>query len=123
MVSEMLVLATSTDANEDQILDENLEAARKFYCDVLNGRQIAVGRRGDVAGRLWFTVGGALFETGYRRRRQPARALLRVEDPAEVAARCWNAGYTVIADDRDDTSPTALTVVDPFGLRVELVPR
>ena len=60
------------------------------------------------------TVVASELETG--------RIVLRVDYPEAVAARCWDAGYTVLVEDRAGGSKTAaaLAVIDPFGLRIDL---
>ena len=83
-----------------------MSAAQAFYCELLDGREISPG---------CFAVAGVLIETGEARRGQTTR--VPVEDPEGVAARCWNAGYTVVVDDLD----LVIGVVDPLGLRIELV--
>ena len=96
--------------HNEQSWDEEAETARRFYCGLLDGREIAPA---------CFAVGGVLIETGQERRGHTARA--PVEDPEGVAARCWNAGYTVVVDDAVGGSmAAAIAVLDPFGLRIEL---
>lgn len=82
---------------------EPTESARRFYCGLLNGRQLAANR---------FLIGDVIIETD-----RTDRITLRVNDPEGVAARCWNAGYTVVVD---DTPGTAMSVLDPFGVRIDL---
>lgn len=94
-------------------------AARAFYQDLLGGRQVwPTGRR--AIGRLYFLFEKSLVEVG------PARSdeemvELGVDSPYNVAARCWDAGYTVrlLPNER----PGALAVVDPFGRAVLLTSR
>jgi catechol 2,3-dioxygenase-like lactoylglutathione lyase family enzyme len=95
-------------------MDEKLEATRRFYCDILGGREIA-----SPEGALWFLVRGVLVETGDQQSGLVSATEVRVTDPEGVAARCWNAGYTVLVDDRD-TSCTTFVLLDPFGVRIDL---
>lgn len=94
-------------------------AARSFYQDLLGGRQVwPTGRR--AIGRLYFLFDRDLVEVG------PARSdvemlELGVDAPYDVAARCWDAGYTVrlLASER----PGAIAVIDPFDRAILLTPR
>lgn len=52
-----------------------------------------------------------------RRITNPTR--LEVDDPIAVAAKCWDAGYTVCVVDPDH-GDTRLALIDPFGRRIEL---
>ena len=91
-------------------------AARCFYQDLLGGRQVwPTGHR--PVGKLYFLFEQSIVEVG------PARSdveslELPVDSPNDVAARCWDAGYTVrlLGNER----PGALVVVDPFGRAVLL---
>ena len=89
-------------------------AARSFYQDLLGGRQVwPTGRR--AIGKLYFLFDRNLVEAG------PARGdvetlELGVDSPYDVAARCWDAGYTV----RLLEQPGAIAVIDPFGRAVLL---
>lgn len=47
---------------------------------------------------------------------------LVVDDPEEVAERCWDAGFTVQVI-QDATGRASISLVDPFGHRIDLVPR
>jgi hypothetical protein len=94
------------------------DAATKFYCGVLSGREICrVGPPGQRR-RRWFRVGGAIIETGLGWRAR-ARIALAVHDPDETAERCWDAGFSVHVH---EGSTATLSVIDPFGRRIELVP-
>ena len=106
----MLAVTRTLEGPNEPVRIEAAEAARRFYCELLDGREIAPG---------CFAVGGVLIETGRERRGQTARAAVR--HPEGIAARCWNAGYTVVVDDAGDASTAAaIAVLDPFGLRIEL---
>ena len=61
------------------------------------------------------------LETKTRRRGRTEALVLRVEDPVALAARCWNAGYTVLVEECADAfgSPV-LSVIDRLGLRINL---
>ena len=51
-----------------------------------------------------------------------APIILEVDDPDSVAQRCWDAGLTVRVH-QDETGRAPVSVIDPFGRRVDLVPR
>src|SRR6185295_4282494 len=51
-----------------------------------------------------------------------APIVLEVDDPDSVAQRCWDAGLTVRVH-QDETGRAPVSVIDPFGRRVDLVPR
>jgi len=95
----------------------SLAAARAFYCDALRGRQLRRRRDDDDSGALCFRVGEDLVTTGPAA--TGARVTLVVDDVVTVAARCWDAGFTVQV--RDSGNATTITVIDPFDLEVELV--
>ncbi len=98
------------------------DAARTFYCDALRGRQVWPTGRADTRGRLWFLVGGTLVEVGPALRSAAAPLELDVDDPFEVAERCWDAGFSVLVNgDGADGAP--VSVLDPFGRRIDLTPR
>lgn len=92
-------------------------AARAFYCDALGGRQLRRREMGDAGEALSFRVGGAVVTTGTVMTRERTR--LVVDDAVAVAARCWDAGFTVRV--RESGDATTIAVVDPFDLEVELV--
>lgn len=103
------------DVHADHGVADKVEATRQFYCDVLGGREIASPTDG-----LWFLVRGVLVETGNQRPDSLRPITLRVKDPEALVARCWNAGYTVLVDREDDSSPTTFGLLDPFGVRIDL---
>ena len=111
----MIALASNVDPERQLRGDETVRRARRFYCDVLEGRQMAADAVERVEGALRFLVAGVAVETGARRYDATTRVVLRVRDPEKLAARCWNAGYTVFVDDA-----VGVGIVDPFGLRIEL---
>lgn len=94
-------------------------AARSFYQDLLGGRQVwPTGRR--RMGTLHFLIDQTLVEVAPVR--SDAETIeLPVDSPNEVAARCWDAGYTIRlpANER----PGALAVIDPFGRAIILKAR
>jgi len=98
--------------------DRQRAAAWKFYCKVLGGRQVwPLG----VAGSLWFEVGDALIATGPQFRHARARMAFAAEVVEDVAARCWDAGFSVLVRERR-RGPPSFTVIDPFGRQIDLVP-
>jgi hypothetical protein len=72
-----------------------------------------------VPRRLWFLVGSTLLRVSLVDREVDTPEL-RVDSPAALAERCWDAGYHVRlrGDDSDD-----LIVLDPFGRELVLTPR
>ena len=93
--------------------------ARAFYCDVLQGRQV---RAADRDASLSFIVEGTRIDvdTGTAVDREPVA--LSVLDPDAVAERCWDAGYSVqVVDDATGGRDAAVSVIDPFGRRIDLV--
>lgn len=111
----MIALASKIDVARQLGGDDTVRRARRFYCDLLEGRQMAAGAVERVEGALRFLVAGVAVETGAAPRDTTTRVVLRVHDPENLAARCWNAGYTVFVDDT-----LGVGIVDPFGLRIEL---
>jgi len=103
-------------------LTEGRAAARAFYRGALRGRQVWPTTGGaEARGSLWFLVGATLVEASPEPRVAATPLVLEVDEPWELAERCWDAGFTVVVDDADANRPS-LSVVDPFGRRVELVP-
>ncbi|HKW46823.1 MAG TPA: hypothetical protein VJN70_05240 [Gemmatimonadaceae bacterium] len=95
-------------------------AARSFHRDILDGRQVWPTVHDAVRGSLWFLVGGTLIEV----RAEPSDAgtlEVPVESPAQIAERCWDAGYTVRVP--TDGTTGEVVVIDPFGQQIALVPR
>jgi hypothetical protein len=61
-------------------------------------------------------------EAGNADRRSLGTIVLRVSDPEAVAARYWDVGCTVlVGGDEGTPSPAVISVLDPFGLRIDLV--
>ena len=94
-------------------------AARAFYRDVLRGREVWPTRRADADRSLWFLVGGTLIEVGSEVRDADAPVVLDVDDPEEVAARSWDAGYSVRVRETA-TGGVPISVIGPFGRRIDL---
>lgn len=111
----MIALASKIDVARQLGGDDTVSRARRFYCDVLEGHQMHAGAAERVEGALRFLVAGVAVETGAVRRDAATPVVLRVSDPENLAARCWNAGYTVFVDDT-----VGVGIIDPFGLRIEL---
>ena len=104
------------------IAPSDASAARAFYCDALEGQQVwrvgGMGRRGTLS----FLVAGALIEVGGAALGRGAPVVLDVDDPDELAQRCWDAGFTVRMH-QDPTGRAPVSVFDPFGRRIDLAPR
>jgi catechol 2,3-dioxygenase-like lactoylglutathione lyase family enzyme len=100
---------------------ERAEIARRFYCDILGGRQVWQGARRAAPDVLWFRVGGSLIEVTTSRPLPVGAIEITVESPLDLAAQCWDAGSTVHlhTEGGDDT----VTVTDPFGRAITLVQR
>ena len=117
MITGEFEITSEVDGDAEGTVDaEAAAAAQQFYCGVLSGRQVW------AAGELWFLVEGVLVETGPRVREHVSSLALPVQDPERLATRCWNAGFTVRAHE-DPSGRTALALVDPFGLEIELISR
>jgi hypothetical protein len=95
-------------------LDQS-HAARAFYCDVLNGRQVWDAER---AGSLSFIVEGTRIDVGQSVAADSEPVVLAVGNPDALAERCWDAGYSVRVD--HDATRVTMSVIDPFGQRIEL---
>jgi hypothetical protein len=96
---------------------DHTRVARAFYCDVLHGRQVWDS---ECAGRLSFIVDGARIDVSTSDAGGGEPIVLSVADPNALAERCWDAGYSVRVD-HDATGVTMMSVIDPFGHRIELV--
>ena len=93
-------------------------AATRFYCGALCGQPAGCAGANGRLRRLWFRVGDEVIETGLGWRARE-RIALPVHDPDATAERCWDAGFSVFVHD-DSRAP--LSVADPFGRRIDLVP-
>src|SRR5262245_31427202 len=98
-----------------------VSAARFFYCVLLGGRHVWRSGTAVPRDRLRFVVGDSVIETGPSYRNVHAHVAVRPEDAEDLAARCWDAGFSVYVRSCYGLSP-CLTVVDPFGQRIDLVP-
>jgi hypothetical protein len=95
-------------------------AALSFYRDVLGGRQVWPDEARHATAKLWFLVGSTLVDVDIDGTDSEPIELI-VEQPNELADRCWDAGYTVQV--RGDDEGDSLSVIDPLGRRIDLVPR
>ena len=91
--------------------------ARAFYCDVLHGRQVWDSER---IGSLSFIVAGTRIDVSPGAAGDSEPVVLSVDNPDGLAERCWDAGYSVRVD--HDATGVTMSVIDPFGRRIELVP-
>jgi hypothetical protein len=104
------------------ITPNSAELARAFYCGVLRGQELLRTERIDNDDRLSFLVAGTRFDASMSGPATGTPVVLVVDDPVELAERCWDAGFTVrILPDPTGRAPISLT--DPFGRRIHLVPR
>ena len=95
--------------------------ARAFYCDVLRGRQLWDEAR-EHDGNLSFIVNGTRIDFGASAASDREPVVVHVPDPAAVAERCWDAGYSVrVERDDESTAEATVSVIDPFGRRIDLV--
>jgi hypothetical protein len=90
---------------------------RQFYRDILRGREVR-SDHDETSGALCFIVGPQCIAVRTREAGTGPMSL-EVDDPVAVAEKCWDAGYTVYASDSDE-GDTRLSVIDPFGRRIEL---
>ena len=100
----------------------DVEAARAFYGDALRGRQLRLPVRRGMTTGLWFLVGGNIVEVRTANGGAAAPIVIDVDDPDLVAQRCWDAGFTVRVGE-DETGRAPVSVIDPFGRRVDLMPK
>lgn len=96
-------------------------AARYFYETLLGGRQVWPNDHHATIGRLWFLFGETLVEAGPSICELGDVLEVEVDSPNDAAARCWDAGYTVRLLRTGGAG--SLSVIDPFGRMVALVPR
>lgn len=94
--------------------------ARAFYCDVLQGQQVWTDASGSGA-NLAFIVEGSRIDVDTSAGVDDEPLVLSVHNPSAVAARCWDAGFSVHVADAARGEP-AVFIVDPFGRRINLVP-
>ena len=100
----------------------DVEAARAFYGDALRGRQLRLPVRRGMTTGLWFLVGGNIVEVRTANGGAAAPIVIDVDDPDLLAQRCWDAGFTVRVGE-DETGRAPVSVIDPFGRRVDLMPK
>ena len=93
--------------------------ARAFYCDVLQGQEVW-GEAPERGASLAFIVEGTRIDVTTRAANDGSPVVLPVGDPGAVAERCWDAGFRVRVRD-EPTGDTAVSVIDPFGRRIDLV--
>jgi len=91
-----------------------------FYRDALRGRQVSVTGNAENRNSLWFLVGRTLIEVGPAVESATTPIVVYVDDPDEVAERCWDAGFRVRARRDAAGHVWVLSVVDPLGRRVDL---
>jgi catechol 2,3-dioxygenase-like lactoylglutathione lyase family enzyme len=104
------------------IAPNDVAAARSFYEDVLQGRQVWPTEATAVDPGLWFLVDGALIEVCPASGADRPPIVLAVRAPVESAARCWDAGFYVRVHD-DAGGRSVLSVVDPFGREIAFARR
>jgi catechol 2,3-dioxygenase-like lactoylglutathione lyase family enzyme len=92
-------------------------AAQAFYCDVLGARQVWDEERPH---NLSFILEGTRIDVNTSSPFQSTQVRLSVADPQELVERCWDAGYTVLVG-QETAESAAVSVIDPFGRRIELV--
>jgi hypothetical protein len=102
---------------EPPIAIDKTRIARAFYCDVLHGRQVWDS---EGAGRLSFIVEGTRIDVSTSSAGDSEPVVLSVANPARLAELCWDVGYSVRVD-HDATGEARVSVIDPFGRRIELV--
>ena len=91
--------------------------ARAFYCDVLNGRQVWDSER---TGSLSFIVAGTRIDVSPGAAVDSEPVVLSVDNPDALAERCWDAGYSVRVE-HGRAGDATMSVIDPFGRRIDLV--
>jgi catechol 2,3-dioxygenase-like lactoylglutathione lyase family enzyme len=99
------------------LVPDYTRVARAFYCEVLRGRQVWDAER---TGSLSFFVEGVRIDVSTSGAGDREPVVLAVDNPDALAERCWDAGYSVRVD--HDATGVTMSVIDPFGRRIELVP-
>jgi catechol 2,3-dioxygenase-like lactoylglutathione lyase family enzyme len=100
----------------------DVEAARAFYGDALLGRQLRRPARCGTTTGLWFLISGNTVEVRTGNGGAAAPVVIDVDDPDLLAQRCWDAGFTVRVGE-DETGRAPVSVIDPFGRRLDLMPK
>lgn len=100
---------------------DHLRVARAFYCDALRGRQVWDTERSRDSAMLCFIVSGQRVDVSTAPPVDSAPLILSVGNPQRFAERCWDAGFSVHVDN-DSSGSTMVSVIDPFGRRIDLVP-
>jgi catechol 2,3-dioxygenase-like lactoylglutathione lyase family enzyme len=95
--------------------------ARAFYCDALRGREVWDTERSRDSATLCFIVSGQRVDVSTEAPVGAAPLILSVGNPQRLAERCWDAGFSVHVDN-DLSGSTMVSVTDPFGRRIDLVP-
>ena len=103
-------------------MTDEATAARAFYRDTLCGYEVWRTEDGEARRGLSFIVGETLFDVSADVDGDAPDLVLYVDDPGTLAERCWDAGYGVRVHD-DAAGRARLSVMDPFGRRVELLAR
>ncbi|HKH90501.1 MAG TPA: hypothetical protein VKA54_01795 [Gemmatimonadaceae bacterium] len=117
---EHQIVPRATVAHDDRGQAAHTAAARWFYCDVLHGRQVWPSD-GTTGRALWFQIGSALVAVHRDHEGIAIPVRLVVDDPAAMAERCWDAGFTVQVHEAAP-EPVSFVVTDPFARRLVLVP-
>lgn len=112
---------TSRATHRTPIEPDQLRDARAFYCDALRGRQVWDTDRPNDAANLCFIVSGQRVDVSATPPADHTPLILSVGTPHRLAERCWDAGFSVHVD-QDVAGATAVSVIDPFGRRIDLVP-
>ena len=92
-----------------------------FYRDALGGREVWHARRGRFVKTSKFSIGRSIVDVPPDLGPNAAPIRVVVDDPDELAQRCWDAGFSVLVNE-DATGGAPVSVIDPFGRRVDLVP-
>lgn len=98
-----------------------LRQAHAFYGKALRGRQVWDTEQTAESGRLSFIISGQRVDVRTTTPVDGVPLILSVGNPQRLAERCWDAGFSVYVGD-DATGATLVSVVDPFGRRIDLVP-
>jgi catechol 2,3-dioxygenase-like lactoylglutathione lyase family enzyme len=95
--------------------------ARTFYAGVLGLSEQPKPRNLARRGGVWFALGGVKIHLGVEAGFRPAlkaHPAFRVENLAELRARCEAAGFATV-DDEPLPGHDRFYVADPFGNRIE----